>query len=223
MDRHHTTILFLAGLLVVAGCAESRTETLEVRDDVRSLELENSEGNVRVFAIEPGDAPFVVAHLEGDKARLRTSDDGDTVVISASCEGSGLRCSADLDAYLPAGIALQVTAASGDVGLDSIQLDQLVIDAGSGNVSSRALSFTSASVEAGSGDVALRASGDAPQFIAVDAGSGNVHIEVPAGEYDVEATSGSGNASVSGIENIPTAPATIDAHSGSGDVSVIGL
>ena len=54
------------------------------------------------------------------------------------------------------------------------------------------------------------------------AGSGDVHLAVPAGSYRLNVDTGSGDRNVQGISNDAAAAASIAVDTGSGDVRVRG-
>jgi DUF4097 and DUF4098 domain-containing protein YvlB len=83
--------------------------------------------------------------------------------------------------------------------------------------------FCGFSLEARSvgGDVAVTAACP-PQDLTLRASTGSVHAIVPAGRYQVDATSASGRHSVHGIDARSDAPFAIQALSSSGDVTVEG-
>lgn len=62
----------------------------------------------------------------------------------------------------------------------------------------------------------------APDLADLSSTSGDVRIEVPAGDYDVDATSRRGDVSIEGITNTSNAPSVILARAISGDIEIRG-
>jgi DUF4097 and DUF4098 domain-containing protein YvlB len=72
-----------------------------------------------------------------------------------------------------------------------------------------------------SGNVRIAAA-CSPARLEVLTHDGNAVAQVPQGRYRISASSGGGEAHVSGVVKDPRAPFTIDMHSGSGTVAIRG-
>jgi DUF4097 and DUF4098 domain-containing protein YvlB len=70
----------------------------------------------------------------------------------------------------------------------------------------------------GSGDVTVQLS--QPASVTAQAGSGDVQVTVPAGPYRLHTQKGSGDLTVTGVTDSPTAANVLDLRVGSGDVTV---
>lgn len=94
------------------------------------------------------------------------------------------------------------------------------IEATSGNV--RVVNITGGPVDAQvtSGDVEVQLA--APNSVTARANSGDVNVMVPAGSYRVTADTGSGDHTITGIVDDPSAKNVINVHTGSGDARVSG-
>ena len=71
-----------------------------------------------------------------------------------------------------------------------------------------------------SGDVEVQLA--APNSVTARANSGDVNVMVPAGSYRVTADTGSGDHTITGIVDDPSAKNVINVHTGSGDARVSG-
>jgi len=60
----------------------------------------------------------------------------------------------------------------------------------------------------------------APTSLRATAGSGDVSLSVPSGRYAITASTDSGDRSISGVTDDPSAAHAIYARTGSGDVSI---
>lgn len=112
-----------------------------------------------------------------------TGHDGDASIDT----GSG-----DVTASSLRGHDLSFDTGSGDVTLEGAAADALSVDTGSGAVSVSGLASGRVKVDTGSGDVTLGYT-TSPTDIDIDAGSGDVRIESPAGlnaHVDFETSSG---------------------------------
>jgi hypothetical protein len=79
----------------------------------------------------------------------------------------------------------------------------------------------SLAAHAGAGDITLDAACAPPQMV-LRAGAGSVHATLPAGRYDIDAESTSGEARMRGIVARDDAPYSVQVLSASGDVEVEG-
>lgn len=108
-----------------------------------------------------------------------------------------------------------VETGSGDVTVNTVA-GALVASAGSGSVDARGLVGGSTRIDTGSGDVTVVLA--KPGDVNASTGSGNVTLTVPAGSYQVRATTESGESDI----RVPDSPAgehLLELRSGSGEIS----
>jgi DUF4097 and DUF4098 domain-containing protein YvlB len=205
--------------VVVSACAPTRTETFEIDSAATVVSLDLTDGNVEVVGNATGETPHVVASIVGERTKVTTRLDDEQFELTVHCEGAGIRCSADLEVYLPPDMSLIVDAGSGNVGLADLTLATVDVDAGSGDIDAARLAIEQGRLIAGSGNIRFDLVA-APSNLFTEAGSGDVHLIVPDGDYRLSASSGSGEVSISGLLNNSGAAAIIEAHSGSGNVAI---
>jgi hypothetical protein len=113
--------------------------------------------------------------------------------------------------------AVQARTTSGDIDVfDAAQ--GVTLEAKSGNVQAMNVAgVVVANATSGDVDVKLAEAGS----VTASAGSGNVELIVPTGDYRVEAAAGSGDEELVGIVSDPSAKNVIDVRAGSGDVRVV--
>jgi len=181
------------------------------------LAVDMGSGDVRVTGADVPEIT-VVSKVAGASNRLAWRTDGGRLTLFADCHEEP--CWADVDAYVPAGLPLDVHTGSGDVRIDG-QRASITLDTGSGNVRARDLRGAVFSAETGSGDVDVRDM-DFSERIHVKAGSGDVTLAVPTGGYRLDVSTGSGDARLDGVAKDPNAPSAIDVNTGSGDVTIFG-
>jgi hypothetical protein len=180
----------------------------------------------------------------GESYRL----DGTTLTIDASCSmrcsvsyeiktapgvtvrgrlGSGdMRLSAVGATDIEVGSGdLTVTDATGPVKVRTTSGELKVLEA-KGTVDAEANSGDLQVIHAGGAVTAKVDSGDAnvvlstPNSVTAEAGSGDVNVTVPQGSYKLITETGSGDVTLQGLENDPSAKNVINVQVGSGDVNV---
>jgi hypothetical protein len=184
-----------------------------------------------------GDEPGRTYRLNGTALNIET-DCGNMCRVSYEIEapegvvvrgenGSGdvrLTDVAEVDVKAGSG-GITVNDSSGDVTVDTGSGDirvrsvagALNASAGSGSIEATDISGGTARVKTGSGDVTLAL--DRPADVRGEVGSGDLTVTVPAGRYQVQTSTGSGEANV-GVTQDPTADHLLDLDSGSGDITV---
>lgn len=209
---------------------------------VTAVQVNVDSGDVR---IDPGSAgqARVRASLSWvlHKPSVQESWDGDSLVVTVSCDNSSFllpdRCSADLDITVPASAAVTVTATSGDVAATGmsgsvhmetesgdIQLTGIsgavTAHAISGSITAQSLTATDANVQVESGSVDLEFAA-VPQRVVSRVVSGDTSILVPRGDgYVVTGESVSGERDIDPALESPQSTHLISADSDSGQVSV---
>jgi hypothetical protein len=173
--------------------------------------------------------PHIVERTEGSRA-----------LVEASCPGFlGGRCRIDYEIAVPDGLAVELSASSGDVDVRGLTTSGLTtsvssgrttlvdvrgpveIVSSSGEVSATGLRGGAVSADVSSGDTELSFS-DAPDDVTVSAESGDVTVQLPAdgNPYSVRAESSSGRAQV----DVPTdssSTRSVSVRVSSGDVDVV--
>ncbi|WP_213450694.1 DUF4097 family beta strand repeat-containing protein [Rhizomonospora bruguierae] len=176
----------------------------------------------------------------GAEPAVREVWQGDTLTIDVSCprSGLGLGCSVDFTVDLPANVAVDATATSGDITLVGMA-GGAHVSTTSGNVKTRGLDGDSLDVRSTSGDLALdglsvttltatATSGEIdatfsapPSTVDIRATSGDVTIAVPRGgmTYRVLLRASSG-AIKSDISSTDSGPGAISVRTTSSDITL---
>jgi|tagenome__1003787_1003787.scaffolds.fasta_scaffold20288290_2 hypothetical protein len=157
----------------------------------------------------------------GHDARTARSVSGGVLRVVSRCPATlPHACSVGYRVTVPDNVPVDVRTGSGAVTFDGYQ--------GSARVSTRSgdihiAGFCGFSLQARSvsGGIAVGAACP-PQQLALRSTSGSIEAAVPAGRYQVDATSASGRHTVDGVDARSDAPFAIQALSGSGDVTVEG-
>lgn len=227
-------------LLTLLGCTLA-TSTVVGRFDsdtaVTSAVVRVPTGDVRVDgdpAITEAHARWSVAYAGEAPVVTTTVTDG-VFVVEVSCDDAML-CETDLDVAVPAGIPVDIEADTGDltvVGLTGelsarvdtgdVTLEEIggiaVLSIGTGDLDGSALAGE-LTADLGTGDATLAWS--APASVALDAGTGDVDLAVPAGVYLLDLEVGTGDLSLSGVQDDASAEHTISATVGTGDLTIAG-
>jgi hypothetical protein len=129
-------------------------------------------------------------------------------------------CSVDYRVTVPDNVGLEIRTTAGTVSLRGYR-GSARVSTGSGTIEIAGYCGNSLEARAGSGAITVQAA-CAPPSMSLRTGSGAVSAELPAGRYDLDAESNSGEASVRGVTARDDAPYSVQVLSGSGDVSVEG-
>lgn len=149
------------------------------------------------FSLDAGSAPVRLAHIKGESLSLDT--------------GSGRIAATDVSAT-----RLSLDSGSGDVTLDGVASDDLSLDTGSGDVTLRLdTDVDHLSLDSGSGSVTIYAPANLGAELQVDAGSGEVDVQLPL----TNRSSDDDDDSVRGTLGDGRGMIMID--SGSGDVRIL--
>lgn len=146
------------------------------------------------------------ATVRSSSGRVSVKDVSGPVNVEAD---SGRLELADIDG------AVVAKADSSSVEVDRVRGD-LTLEASSGSVEARGIEG-STQVKSTSGRVVVELAKQ--QSVRVDGDSGSVEVTVPNGDYEVVASTDSGNVD-SDIDNDPSAEHRIDLHTDSGNISV---
>jgi DUF4097 and DUF4098 domain-containing protein YvlB len=207
---------------------------------VRSLTVEAGSGDVTLVPATTGDVTIdsrVTGTLHAPAIEVRPT--GARVVVSGGCsEITFGHCSTQITISVPAGTAVNVDAASGDIHAAGLS-GNADLRTSSGDVRVSDLRSFSVRLESASGDVeasnlrtstvrARTASGDidlqllnAPDAADAETSSGNVTILVPPGpeSYRVDADTDSGDTKLD-VSRSARAQRLLRAHTNSGNVTV---
>lgn len=229
-----------AAVLVFPACSgATRTETFEVSETLRELQISNSEGNVRIHGAAT-EVVTVSALLEGRGTRIGQSLADQTLSLRTICgDGWFASCAADYDITAPVDVVIRADAGSGNASLAGMRADAVMIsgsgdieiashesealefNAGSGDVAGRGIAVSRMEGIAGSGDVRLELD-IAPQTVSIEAGSGNITLTLPADTYELQATSGADEVDVQGITIERGAARKLMLTAGSGNITIVG-
>ncbi|MEV5572886.1 hypothetical protein AB0L06_22805 [Spirillospora sp. NPDC052269] len=233
------TVLEVAGVQLQR--ASETSETL-VSHRLRAVEVDATSAAVTVRAGASGPARLDKdLHWITSKPRIRTTWDGDTLMLKVICGDGGLTmldlCDANVTLSVPSGVDVRGRMTSGtlavrgmtgsvDVKNNSGTLDfadlsgPLHAVVSSGSVIGDRLTAGTVDVASGSGSIDLTFT-KAPTRVVARTGSGTVLVGVPAGsQYRIAGASGSGSRQFAdGIRN-ESAPNLLDVSAGSGSVSV---
>jgi hypothetical protein len=232
LSRWSALVAACALALVVAGATlavwwaatrETRVTTYHVVGDLSNLALDVGTANVEI----DGGASGSVEVRRTDRLAFgrpvseRRTVAGGALTIAERCPDQLLgACQSDYRVSVPDNVGVTVRTTSGDVLVAGLRASARIAT-GSGAVS--ATGFCGFSLRATSESGLVRASAEcSPDRLELRSGSGDVHAALPAGSYQVDASSDSGHARVSGISVAEDAPFAIQALSGSGDVTVEG-
>ncbi len=198
----------LLSALVASGCSIEVTETTgapmkhtsvasySIATPIHAIVVKNVSGDIDLV---PGSARVAVRetrHYAAREPRLRRNIRDGVLTLSSECDD----CAFDVRVAVAAGTS--VTA-----------------ETYSGNVEARGIDAPSAQLETRSGDVSA-ALKRRPRVLSAHTFSGNVEVSVPNGAYAVDASTMSGDVSVSGLVHDDRATRSIDATTMSGDVHV---
>ena len=237
----------VTGIVVVAsGTAQlvpflgsSHEERVPLPAGLTSLRIESGSGDVVVQPVASGGSPVVLARVRGWGTPGRLRLDGSTLRAGDLCGPMAVGCDVRLEVAVPAGTALVVDGASGDVSVTDlsgsveasissgdIELRGLSGDSVTARTSSGDLRIVDARVrrvtaETSSGDIALSLGSDA-DLVRATATSGDVHVDVPEGSTAWATTAGTSSGDVRNeIGDAPGATHRIVAETSSGDVQLL--
>lgn len=197
--------------------------TQTVAGPVTSLVLSSDSGRITVTGTDANQV-VITRRTFATPARPTeqvTHTGGDLKIVSPHCAADAwpaAPCRIDYEVKVPRGLPVQISGASGDLTLVGLSATQAATSV-SGNVT---ITNAGGPVNAvsNSGDVQVTAAAVLPALAATST-SGSVTAKVPNGAYRVEASTGSGDSSVT-VANTPTAHALIHLVTVSGDVELDG-
>jgi Putative adhesin len=215
-------VVVAAGAMT-AGCQlqgpeSERSSSYQVTEKVTQLVVQDAAGDVHVsVGTEP--AIGVTEHQTYRDSAPDSSHavSNGTLTLTYLCPSGS--CGIDYTVTVPAGLAVQVDAAAGDVTLSDLGGD-VQVQADAGDIRASGLGSPRAKLVASAGDVTLGYTA-APANLSVQASAGNVKVTLPGTVgYAVTATADAGSTHVT----VPTSPGSahvVKAESDAGDVSVL--
>jgi hypothetical protein len=129
-------------------------------------------------------------------------------------------CTVAYRVVVPDNVAVDIRTTRGDVSLRSYRGSAKVATT-SGAIDIAGYCGNSLDARTGAGAIELDTSCSPPQ-LTLRSGSGAIHATLPAGRYDIDAESTSGDATVHGITARDDAPYLVQVLSASGDIVVEG-
>ncbi len=222
----------------LAGHAAQDEVSYDVTDQVRTVEVDSSTGDIVVTGSDrTGIHVTETQHWRGDdeSKRPETTHEVHDGRLRLTYHCPGIFCSVDYRVEVPKGLAIKADAGSGDITLRGLAGDDDA-STGSGDITLRALGGN-AKAHTGSGDidadrltaktlVGRTGSGDvtiafdaAPDNLDLETGSGNGTVQLPSGAYHVSAHSGSGDSNVT-VDQDDSSPHRVKVRTGSGDLDI---
>jgi len=223
-----SALLVVGGLVaLVTGGLVSREERLvsyPVTGALQSLTFDLGAGDITVVGGGQRDDVAVrrTEHYAfGRLPRTTRSVSAGVFKVSSRCPTSLMaRCSVSYRVIVPDNVAVDIRTTSGTVTLRGYRGSARVATA-SGTIAIAGYCGNALDARAGSGSITLDALCAPPQTT-LRTGSGDIAATLPAGRYDVDAESTSGDERVRGVVADDDAPYSIQVLSSSGDVRVGG-
>ena len=203
-----------------AASRETRTTSYRVLGDLASMRLDLGDADVE---IDGGASAVEVRRVDrfafAAPSRERRSLAGGGLAIVSRCPEQVLgSCRASYRLTVPDNVPIAIETSSGAVRLSGVRAS-VQVSTGSGAIA--ATSFCGfllrASSDSGSVSAASECSADR---LELRSRSGDVHVVVPAGRYQVDAQSDAGARRVRGLTTADDAPFAVQALSATGDVTV---
>jgi Putative adhesin len=206
------------------GTRHERLVSYPVGGELQGVSFDLGGADVQIVGGGPR-ARMTVQRLEryafGHDARaVRTVSGGMLHVVSRCPTALPHSCSVRYRVVVPDNVPVDVRTGSGTVSFRDYR-GSARIGTRAGNIDVTGFCGFALQARSDSGDVAV-AAGCPPQQLSLRASSGDVQAIVPAGRYQVDATSASGRHVVRGVDARSDAPFAIQALSSSGDVVVEG-
>ena len=212
--------------LAIAGLAsrESRLVSYPVTGALEGLAFDLADGDIAIVGGGRRDAVEVrrTEHYAFGRDAVTTRNvKAGVFSVTSRCPTSLLaKCSVGYRVVVPDNVAIEIRTTSGDVALRGYRGTARIVTT-SGAIDIGGYCGNSIDARAGAGDITLDAICAPPQAT-LRSNSGSIHATLPAGRYDIDAESGSGDAHVRGITARDDAPYSVQVLSGSGDVDVEG-
>jgi hypothetical protein len=212
-------LVFLLGSLVVVGLNRTTTQTRTFGGPITKIVATADRGSITITGSPRTDVTVVTRRrfvMTGPDVSYSLS--GGVLTISSSCPMMAfISCSANLTIAAPAGTAVVGTAQRGLLAVAGIT-GTVFSNSESGDF---ALTGATSSVTAYSlnGRITVRLTRP-PQKVHLRSETGNVTLTLPPGDYAIDANTGIGTASITGLTSHPGASQSIYVSSGSGAARV---
>jgi Putative adhesin len=235
-------VLLFGGVQIASALAhEERTEVSEVdAEGLRSIDIDNEDGSIRVVGVEGADTVTVTARIsEGWRSTgHEVRREGDRLVVEGRCPVVLSEwCRVRYTIEVPADLAVVARGDNGSVTVTDIAADvqassdngrielarvegDVRLDSDHGSVTATDLRAGRAEGTSDNGSVRLEFV-DPPDEVVATSDNGSVDVVIPRTDdlYAVDASSDNGTASFP-IRTDPDAERTITAQSDNGDVTV---
>jgi hypothetical protein len=228
----------LSILLLVAGissaCEQLGTYPIEIPDVVTQLNVTADAADLSIIAAGNGPG-FVEVSLDeqGKPSDISIEQNGNSITVVC-----GSRCGETITIAVPTNAEINAAVVLGDIHISDIRgginasvktgdifIERVfgVIQAESetGNVIGQDVSSAYIAAATGSGDINLMLQ-SMPSAMDLQAGIGNVEVEIPKGAYDIATDKRASASILQGIVNDPTSSSAVHAESGVGHVRIIG-
>ena len=207
-------------LLVVIVTDDSVVRT--THRGVDELIVTAHSGGIELVAAPAGDPVRVTRHITkslGATPNREESFAHGRLKLDYSCDDWPLgHCGIRYVVAVPPGITVRASSGDGDVSAERLAGRRpLSMSSGSGDVATTGVSARSLSVDAGTGDVVLDLA-EVSSRLRVDAGSGDVIATLPDVTYAFRAQAPSGGVFNDGVRIDPRSPRRLDIDAGSGEV-----
>ena len=226
-------VVAISALLVVGGAAalalgalastRERLVTYPVSGSLQGVVFDLGEGDITV--VRGAGSTVQVRRLErysfGHEALIERAVQGGVFSVRSRCPVTLLGpCSVGYRVVVPDNVALDVRTTGGSVTFRGYR-GSARVTTGRGAIAISGYCGNSLDARAGGGDIDLEAT-CAPPRLSLRSASGSIRAVLPAGRYDLDAESTSGDERVRGVTPTADAPYAVQALSTSGDVSVEG-
>lgn len=201
----------------------SASVTSPVPRNVLGIELRVESGDVSV--VGGGRAPLAITHVDHGVYNQAPTEQRSLrkgiLRLTAGCPSLVVgSCASDYRLELPDNVPISIRAEHGTVRLDGYR-GSADIATNSGSIRVDGYCGFVLGAASATGDVRVAAT-CSPQRLALRSDSGDVAAVVPSGNYRVDAVSGAGAATVTGVTRDAGAPWSIQALSNTGSVRVTG-
>lgn len=178
--------------LGLCGCATQRGQPVQVRADVRRVEITVDSGTVSLIGAPAGSRLQIVRAARAFPFTRGFHEEtvGTTLKIEVRCGGAP-GCRVDHELRVPPEVSVAVMVRDGDVEINDVAGD-LEVEVGLGKVSGAGLRGTNVDVHTEGGGIDL-AFAERPRRLVANAAAGDVLLRVPNGTYRCdldEATAG---------------------------------
>lgn len=222
-------------LAILAGaCSSASTAEQDFSETPAAISITSGTGNVTVTATDSGATVSAEISASGEEPEWSATLVGTELVIDDGC-GDRTDCEVNLDIDV-AGTA-DVTIDTDDGGIAVVDMNSRVeirgaartvslngitgpidVDIARGDLLGARLVATDATFRSGDGDLDVTLT-ETFNSLAVVSGSGDVTAQVPGGDYDIDASTGSGSVDIK-VGEVDGAAAAILMRTESGDVTI---